>query len=104
MPNSIFINENFFNMSDPQPGWLFHVFFYKTTGTSKIDDDHLIAETATLPKFETVTVTKKYFGSEKEAEDFAKLMYDVYKEDNEIIKSFPDEGSFTSRSSLTASS
>ena len=65
MPNSIFINENFFNMSDPQPGWLFHVFFYKTTGTSKIDDDHLIAETATLPKFETVTVTKKYFGSEK---------------------------------------
>ena len=65
MPNSIFINENFFNMSDPQPGLLFHVFFYKTTGTSKIDDDHLIAETATLPKFETTTVTKKYFGSEK---------------------------------------
>lgn len=65
MPNSIFINENFFNMSDPQPAWLFHVFFYKSTGTSKIDDDHLIAETATLPKFETVTVTKKYFGSEK---------------------------------------
>ena len=65
MPNSIFINENFFNMSDPQPAWLFHVFFYKSTGTSKIDDDHLIAETATLPRFETVTVTKKYFGSEK---------------------------------------
>ena len=26
----------------------------------------------------------KYFGSEEEAENFVKLMYDVYREDNEI--------------------
>ena len=56
---SIFVNTNVFNFSDPQPGWLFHVFL------SLVETSHLLAESATLPSFETETVTKQYFGSEK---------------------------------------
>lgn len=66
---SIFTNTNVFTFSDPQPTWLFHVFFYTdaytdATGTL-LDYKHLIAESVTLPSYETELVTKKFFGSER---------------------------------------
>lgn len=62
---SIFTSEYVFNLSDPQPTWLFDVFFYKETTPSKIEMQHLIADNVTLPTFDTEIVTKKFYGSEK---------------------------------------
>lgn len=67
---SIFTNENFFNLSDPQPAWLYDVVFYKSTGNnnenmSYVEDTHLFVDSITLPSYQTEVVTKNYFGSEK---------------------------------------
>lgn len=66
---SIFANTEVFNFSDPQPAWLFHVYFYTDAYTERtgtvLDYRHLIAESVTLPSYETEIITKRYFGSEK---------------------------------------
>lgn len=67
---SIFTNENFFNLSDPQPAWLYDVLFYKSVGEnnsnmSYVEDTHLFVDSISLPSYETELVTKNYFGSEK---------------------------------------
>lgn len=66
MKNSIFVNKNFFNLSDPLPAWLFDVVFYNDDASgSLIHKECLIADSITLPQHTTEIVTKKYFGSEK---------------------------------------
>lgn len=66
---SIFTNENFFNLSDPQTTWLYDVIFYKKIDSenesSYVEDSHLFVDTITLPQYETEIVTKSYFGSER---------------------------------------
>lgn len=66
MRNSIFVNKNFFNLSDPLPAWLFDVVFYNNNeSNSLINNTFLIADSVSLPQHTTEIVTKKYFGSEK---------------------------------------
>lgn len=68
---SIFANSNFFNLSDPQPTWLFDVSFYSVKNNSSnayfMDwcNKDIIITSVTLPSYHTETVTKKYWGSEK---------------------------------------
>ena len=69
--DSIFTNPNFFNLSDPQPTWLFDVMLY----TVKNNDNNTafiswlktntIITSVTLPSYHTETATLKYWGSEK---------------------------------------
>lgn len=69
MIKSIFTNTDFFNLSDPQPAWLYDVLFYKRITdeekSSLVEQKHLFVDSITLPEFTTETVTKNYFGSEK---------------------------------------
>ena len=68
---SIFSNNNFYNLSDPQSTWLFDVSFYSvknnSSNTKFIDwcNKNLIITGVSLPSYHTETVTKKYWGSEK---------------------------------------
>ena len=68
---SIFQNSNFYNLSDPQPTWLYDVAFYSVKNNSYntyfIDwcNKNIIITSIGLPSYHTETVTKKYFGSEK---------------------------------------
>ena len=68
---SIFNNNNFYNLSDPQGTWLFDVSFYSVknnTNSTKFADfckTDLIVTSVSLPSYKTDIVTKKWFGSEK---------------------------------------
>lgn len=69
--DSIFGNNNFYNLSDPQATWLFDVSFYnewdnaKNTEFINLLNRSLIITSVTLPTYHTEYVTKKYFGSER---------------------------------------
>lgn len=67
---SIFTNENVFNYSDPAPNWIFDVQFLRSVGEGETSINYdplqgVIPISISLPKYQTETVTKKYFGSEK---------------------------------------
>lgn len=68
---SIFANNNFYKLSDPQATWLFDVSFYNVKNNISnirfIDflETDLIPTSITLPSHKTEIVTKKYFGTEK---------------------------------------
>lgn len=68
---SIFLNNNFYNLSDPQPTWLFTVRFYHysdSSVSSKLSDavrSVLIPTSVTMPQYHTDIVTKNYLGTEK---------------------------------------
>lgn len=71
---TIFTNKNVFNYSDPLPTWIFDVQFLRSNPVSSVWGDHsinydplqgVIPISISLPKYQTETVTKKYFGSEK---------------------------------------
>lgn len=69
---SIFSNTNVFNMSDPQPAWLFDVMFLNSDSGSTDSQEFaelitktLIPTSMNLPSHHTEYVTKKWFGSEK---------------------------------------
>ena len=68
---SIFSNNNFYNLSDPQATWLYAVMFYSVKNNSSnayfVDwcSKNIIITSVSLPSYHTETVTKKYWGSEK---------------------------------------
>lgn len=69
--DSIFGNNNFYNLSDPQATWMFDVGFYNETDTKKNTEfinllsRTLIVTSVTLPSYKTEYITRKYYGSER---------------------------------------
>lgn len=68
---SIFLNDNFYHLSDPQPAWLFTVRFFhwkdneSSVALAEAIRNVLIPTNITLPQYHTEIVTKNYLGTEK---------------------------------------
>ena len=69
---TIFTNNNFHHLADPQATWLFDVQFMSDDPTTDnnalacaVTNGTLIATSVTLPSYKTEIVTRKYFGSER---------------------------------------
>lgn len=69
---TIFTNNNFHQLADPQATWLFDVQFMSDDPSTDnnalacaVTNGTLIATSVTLPSYKTEIVTRKYFGSER---------------------------------------
>lgn len=63
---SIFDNHStIFNASDPQPGWLFNIWFQSEASCASDTLKNLIPLNISLPKYETVVVERNFLGTAK---------------------------------------
>lgn len=69
---TIFTNNNFYQLADPQATWLFDVQFMSDNPemdnnalACAVTNGTLIATSVSLPSYKTDIVTRKYFGSER---------------------------------------
>lgn len=64
--DSIFDNHsNIFNLSDPQPTWLFNIVFQSDTPNADETLKDLIPISVGLPTYETILTTRSFLGTEK---------------------------------------
>lgn len=64
---TIWQNSNYFNLSDPQPSWLFEIVFMSDAPGAEQNVKDLIPISISLPQYETVTVERYFMGTCKSA-------------------------------------